>query len=390
MSTTQIPRTLFVEHTGKMGGAEFVLLDLVSDWTETSAVWLLQDGPFRDKLREAGVETLGPPRGVDLENIKRDKSLFHAAPHLGRLAASSLRLAAASREFDLLYANSQKAFILSAVASVLARRTLVWHLHDILTEEHFGRAQIRLVVRLANSLAALVLVPSTQARDAFLAAGGHDSLVHVVPNGVDLPPETRERKVLRADLGVPDGFVFGVFSRLARWKGQHIALQALEALPDAKAVIAGDALFGESDYVAELRTMAQRPSLAGRVLFLGHREDVPLLMRAVDVVVHPSVAAEPFGRTLVEAMLCGTPVIATNAGAAPDILDHGASGLLVPPGDSAALANALRLTTTDAYETSRRVSNGWERARSEYAVARARSMIASLLSKLPAHRPLPR
>ncbi|MFX8692529.1 glycosyltransferase, partial [Acinetobacter baumannii] len=75
-------------------------------------------------------------------------------------------------------------------------------------------------------------------------------------------------------------------------------------------------------YQAELRRLVDHLGLGNRVHFLGRREDVPLLMQAVDAVVHPSVDPEPFGLTLVEAMAVGTPVIASDAGASTEILDH--------------------------------------------------------------------
>ena len=134
---------------------------------------------------------------------------------------------------------------------------------------------------------------------------------------------------------MPPGPLIGVFSRLAPWKGQHIVLQALAGLPGVHGIFAGSALFGEDAYAASLRVLASELGIADRVVFLGQRGDVPALMRAVDIVVHPSVDPEPFGRTLVEAMLARTPVIATDAGAASEILGGGEAGMLVPPGDAA-------------------------------------------------------
>jgi glycosyltransferase involved in cell wall biosynthesis len=78
-----------------------------------------------------------------------------------------------------------------------------------------------------------------------------------------------------------------------------------------------------------------------RVHFLGFRRDIPELLHVVDAVVHTSIAAEPFGRVVVEGMLAGRPVVATRAGGVLEIIDDGRTGLLVPPGDAAALAQVL-------------------------------------------------
>jgi glycosyltransferase involved in cell wall biosynthesis len=120
-------------------------------------------------------------------------------------------------------------------------------------------------------------------------------------------------------------------------------------LPGVHALIVGGALFsGEAPYEAELRARAELPSYAGRVHMLGARDDVPRLIAACDVVVHASVLAEPFGRVLVEAMLAGRPVVATNAGGVPEIVADGDTGVLVPPGDARALAEVLQELRGDA------------------------------------------
>lgn len=340
-----VPRTLFVDHAAQLGGAELILLDIVRAFAGRAAVRMFEDGPLRERLRERGVPVILPADGSAFAGIKRDRSLLRAAPLAAGLLRTALSIARDARAFDLIYANSQKAFVLSAIASVLSRRPLVWHLHDILDRAHFGGPQLHLVVALANRVAAAVLVPSRAVARSFLAAGGRPDLPHLVPNGVTLdqdPVPAAARPALRRALGLPAGFLVGVFSRLAPWKGQDVALRALADLPGAGCVITGDALFGEHAYAAELRRLAASLGVADRVRFLGHRADVPRLMQAVDAVVHPSVAAEPFGRTLVEGMLSRVPVVAAAAGAVPEILDEGRAGVLVPPGDAAALAAALR------------------------------------------------
>ena len=86
---------------------------------------------------------------------------------------------------------------------------------------------------------------------------------------------------------------------------------------------------------------------------LGARSDVQVLMVATDVAVHASVAPEPFGRVIVEAMLAGTPVIATRGGGVGEVVEAGETGLLVPPGDPKALAVAIRTLLADPGEARR-------------------------------------
>ncbi|TLU72537.1 glycosyltransferase [Lichenicoccus roseus] len=380
-------KTMFLTHTGQIGGAEVCLLNVVNGFD--SSVFLFKDGPLRQRLRDLGVHVELPRRQLDLQAVRRDRGILNALPVTGGIVALLGEIRRKAARYDLIYCNSQKSFVLGAIATTLQQRPLLWHLHDILDEAHFGHYQLRLVIRLANWRASQVVAPSRAVAEAFVAVGGRADLVKIVANGVKVSThETgpNSRALLRRQMGLPDGTLFGVFSRLSPWKGQHVALEALALLPGAACIIVGEALFGERDYVAGLRQQVERLGLLGRVHFLGHRDDVALLMRAVDVVVHPSIEPEPFGLTLVEAMFARTPVLASNTGAALDILDSGRFGTLVPPGDVAALAAALsRLLDNNAPEvstTQRQVVEARRHAETHYTADRMVRDIRRLASKL--------
>jgi glycosyltransferase involved in cell wall biosynthesis len=361
-------RVLFVDHTGQIGGAELILLDVVEGRSRSSA-FLFEDGPLGAALAGRKLNLVISKWGRNLSSFRRDSSWFAAVPLAARLVAIVAELARAARSHDIVYANSQKAFVLASIASFFARRPLIWHLHDIISPDHFGFVQRRMQVLLANARAARVIVPSQAAAAAFIEAGGRRDLVEVVPNGLALPPEPRTPAELRQSLDLPTRPLVGVFSRLARWKGQHVLLEALATLPDVGCIIVGDALFGEQAYAAELKQMVLAQGLADRVHFLGHRNDVPKLMMAVDAMVHPSIDPEPFGRTLVEAMLAGVPVIATDAGAAPDILEGGKAGTLVPPNDAPALARAIADVLAKPATFKGQLEYASARAQAQYGVA---------------------
>jgi glycosyltransferase involved in cell wall biosynthesis len=370
---------MFVSHTGKISGAELVLLDVVRAWPGASA-FLFEDGPLGTVLASKGLSVKLSRWGRGLTQIHRDSSVFRVVPFVGRLCAIVLELARESRNFDIVYANSQKAFVLSAIATTVTRRPLVWHLHDIINGAHFGAMQRRLQVALANRRATKVIVPSQAAATAFVEEGGRRDLVEVIANGIDGIPEQQTPVELRHVLRLPDGPLLGVFSRLAPWKGQHIVLHALTKLPGVNCIIAGEALFGEDSYAADLKTTVSELALGDRVHFLGQRSDVPRLMRAVDVVIHPSIDPEPFGRTLVEAMLAGVPVIATNNGAAPDILDQGRAGSLIAPNDPEALVKAIRDVL--AGDLAEQLIYAGTRARTHYGVKQMLDAITKLVGQV--------
>jgi glycosyltransferase involved in cell wall biosynthesis len=376
-------RVLFVDHTGQIGGAELILLDVVAG-RENSSAFLFEDGPLATALTDRKLKLISSKWGRGLSQFRRDSRFLSAAPLAGRLAAIVAEIAQAARSHDVVYANSQKAFVLAAVANVFVRRPLIWHLHDIISPEHFGAMQRRMQVMLANARATRVIVPSRAAAAAFMEAGGKRELLEIVANGLALPPEPRTAAELRQSLGLPAGPLVGVFSRLAAWKGQHVLLEALTELPNVGCIVVGDALFGEQAYAAELKQMVLERGLAGRVRFLGHRSDVPKLMKAVDVMVHPSIDPEPFGRTLVEAMLSGVPVIATNAGAAPDILEGGKAGTLVPPNDAAALGRAISAVLAKPETLDGQLAYASLRAQAQYSVTQMLEAIGLVIGKLQA------
>lgn len=338
------PRTLFVTHSAVLGGGERSLLDLAAQWPAERKLLVLAEGPLAQAAQSRGIPVEVEPLRA-LGQVKRESG----APGLGALAdvaRLSAKVASEARPFDVIHANSQKGFVVAAAAGLLARRPVVWHLRDILSPAHFSANNIRAAVFLANARAAAVIANSEATAAAFREAGGRADLVQVVHNGLDAARfdavTDAEIAARRAELGAGDAFVVAVCARLAPWKGQHVVLAALDVLPAVHGWIIGAALFGEEVYARGLRGHADSLGVADRVRFLGEREDVPALLRAADVVVHSSVEAEPFGRVVVEGMLAGRPVIATDAGGVREILRDGETGWLVPPGDPAALAAAVR------------------------------------------------
>jgi glycosyltransferase involved in cell wall biosynthesis len=178
--------------------------------------------------------------------------------------------------------------------------------------------------------------------------------VITIYNGIDVqsyndcslsPEEARIR------LGLPDKevFVYGTVGRLAETKGQRILLEAFvrvyEKYPKSWLILAGK---GRLEY--ELHSLAVELNIHERVLFLGYRTDVPVVLRACDVFVLPSIA-EGLPGALLEAMATGVPVIASRVGGVPEILNSPDAGTMVSPSSVDELANAMeRLYNMDEVE----------------------------------------
>jgi glycosyltransferase involved in cell wall biosynthesis len=174
----------------------------------------------------------------------------------------------------------------------------------------------------------------------------------------------------------------GLFGRISNWKGQHILLEALSELPGVHGVLVGSPLFGEDIYEQGLRERASNPDLEGRIHFMGFRRDIPALMRAMDIIAHTSIAAEPFGLVIVEGMLAEKPVIATRAGGAMEIIEDGESGVLVTPGSIAELRDAICDLQTNAAKSERLAKAGRKRAEELFSLPTLLRGISSVLEDL--------
>lgn len=363
-------RTLFLNHSATMGGAEFGLLDIVRSVRDSSLVVLLEDGPFRKRLEEAGVAVriieVGAihrvRRGSRAPSVATLAALWRAAREVGEIAA----------DFDVIGANSQKALVVGSIAARRTRTPLLWHLHDIIEPPYFSRLNIKADVVLANQCTDRVIAVSQATADAFVRQGGDPAKVHVVYNGIDAPPDdplapnATER---RAAMGLADVPVVGCFSRIAEWKGQHVLVEAVSPLEGVHVLLVGGALFGEHAYERTLRDLVASLGMTERVHFLGQRDDVPALMQCVDFIVHPSTAPEPFARTLIEAMLTGRAPIASACGGVPELIDSGVNGYLFPPSDAVALREILRHVLVSPSEVQRTAEAARQHAQKNFSQA---------------------
>ena len=173
--------------------------------------------------------------------------------------------------------------------------------------------------------------------------------LRIIPRGIDLrrfDPQTvsPERMIaLAREWRLPDGVpVVMLPGRISRWKGHDVLIDAVRRLGGREllCVFVGPVEPGDN-YVAELEKKIMAAGLGGRVQMVGDCRDMPAAYMLADVVVAPSTQPEAFGRVPVEGQAMGRPVIATDHGGARETVVQGETGLLVPPGDAVALADAL-------------------------------------------------
>jgi glycosyltransferase involved in cell wall biosynthesis len=178
--------------------------------------------------------------------------------------------------------------------------------------------------------------------------GVAEAKLRVIPRGVDprrfdpvLVGAERLDK-LRTAWGLPEGRpIIMLPARVTRWKGQMVLVEAMARLPgESLALLVGDAEERPA-FKAELLARIESLGLQDRVRLLGHANDMPAALLLADVVIHASTDAEAFGRTVIEAQAMARPVIASDLGAPRETVAEGITGWRIPPGDAAALADAI-------------------------------------------------
>lgn len=204
----------------------------------------------------------------------------------------------------------------------------------------------------------LLIANSRKTKEFLIAGGVPQDKIRLIYNGIDInkfDPERFNRTVCKEKLGIAKNQkVITTIGQIYPRKGISFLIKACKRLAFAeshaelkvKLLIVGSDPTPNERNLTFLKSLISRLNLEEKVEFLGYREDIPDILAATDVFVLPSLE-EPFGRVLIEAMAMKVPVVATNVGGIPEIVEDGKSGFLVPPKDPKALAEKLLVLLKD-------------------------------------------
>jgi glycosyltransferase involved in cell wall biosynthesis len=307
---------------------------------------LPEPGPLAGRLAEAGI-------GVDIVRFRGKRP-----EQLPRIAAAELRLVRLVREFrpDVIHAHLIKAILSCRVASAGYRPAL--RVSQVPGTVHLRIPALRWLDRWTVRRDDVVIGSCQAIADAYRAMGARSVAVSYYGCDVHRIDPATPGGPFRAEYGLAPGTpAIGMIAHMYRSrlraftdigvKGHEVFIDAAPliraALPGAALFIIGDELAGDRGYRRALEARAARAG-AG-VIFTGHRTDIPAVLAGLDVLVAPSLE-ESACYAAIEALLMGKGVVASNVGGLPDTIRHGRTGLLVPPGDPAALARAVTTLIT--------------------------------------------
>jgi glycosyltransferase involved in cell wall biosynthesis len=215
-----------------------------------------------------------------------------------------------------------------------------------------------------------------------------------IPNGIPLPPVAEPGADVRAELGIePDQPVIGAVVVLRPQKALEVLLRAAAAIrrrvPEVAVLVVGggDVSHGGTDnpYVRSLHRLSAELGLEGTVRFLGLRDDVPALLKALDVCLLSS-DYEGSPLSVLEYMEASRPVVATRVGGVPDIVQDGVTGVLVEPQDPEGLAGAVVGLLRDPERATAMGRAGRERRLAEFTIEAAVGRVEALYEELCAAR----
>lgn len=363
-----LPRTVvFLTHSAAWSGAEIALFHLVTHFDKARwkpVVVIFEPGVLHEKLQEAGIETRLLRLDTQVSEMRKDAVGARNVLKLSqigimwRFCHALTRLIQRERAV-IVHCNSLKADFLGGVAGKWARVPTLWHIRDRIAPDYLPRAVVLAFPIAMRVLGVRGVAVSDAVRQTLRLPDGWRKQVSVVHDGLPDPD-------LRSEVAQHTTPVVGMLGRLSPWKGQHIFLDAIsmvrERFPNVRFQIVGAALFGEQEYERQIKAQAERLGLENALEWTGFRADAPQLLRQMDVVVHASTTGEPFGQVIVEAMLASKPVVATNGGGVPEIVEEGRTGFLVPMNDASALGAAIISLLEDPVTARRMGQAGRQRA----------------------------
>ena len=393
---------------GTIGGSYFSLLFLVAGLDKTRfspTVVFHKDNNLIPRFRETGATVcVVPPPSPFLFRVPRRSGdgayrLAYPALLLVQRAVNLLkffvidgpRRARLLRRLnvDILHLNNSVVrnhdWMLGAF---LSRRIVVTH------ERGINEQYSRMARFFAKRLAAIICI-SDAVRNSLAKGGIEGPNIVTIYNGIDPQIMTAQqssdsiRRKFRIHAGCP---LVGIVGNIKEWKGQETIIRAWPMIekqyPTAVCMLIGDVSPADLDYKLQLDRLMSDLQIRDKIVFTGYTDDVGSHLAALDIAVHTSVAPEPFGRVLIEAMALRKPLVGAAEGAVPEIIEDGKTGLLFRPGNAKELADCILELLDNPRTAAQMADRGYTRLTEHFHVdtnTRQTETLYALIAQLDGH-----
>lgn len=363
-------KIMYISNFGDVkGGGEISLLTLIRELDRDKYephIILPEPGNMKEKAAKLGTE-------CTVMKIPSLRSLSQWYRFIRESRKFSTFLI--SQDISLVHANTNtNKSIFSGLAARMAKIPCVCHVRIMDSDGYFEKIVLGLFDR--------VITNSNATAKKYMRYKGSMEKVITVHNAVDMedfkpgPPSAEIRAALGAG---PDDILVCNVGFLHEFKGHRYFIEAAHKLRDNNHI--KFAIIGDGPMMEECAALIKKLGVENSVYMAGQRNDVPDIMRSMDILVLSS-NAEHFGRVIIEAMACGKPVIGTRAGGVPEIIDEGVTGLMVPPGNPEAMAEAIVRLAKDKDAIKSMGTMGAMAARERFSAATHAAAIQNIYNSL--------
>ena len=272
-----------------------------------------------------------------------------------------------NNEINLIYCADNLSKLIGGIAGKMSGIKVLAHCHDDFKEDVLG-ITMRIFYLLFLDR---ILTVSEKVRKFFTVNGKISEKAITVYNGIRTDIFNREivSDDIRYKLGLrKDTVIIGSIGILEKDKGQKYLIEAIAILKSEGIDNIVCLICGTGPEETNLKKLVYAKGLSDEVLFLGFRNDIPSVLKILDMIVITSVTIESFSMVAVEAMSMKVPVIATKVGGLPEVVDNGKTGIIVPPGDVGALCNSIRYLIQDPGIRLKMGENGRERVLERFTI----------------------
>lgn len=332
-------RILYIHGGGDViGGIENHILDSLKHHIRFEGhVAIVKDGRFLELIKQNEIKNYVCLNGGKMRNIyKSAKAIINCLKYIRQY------------NIKIVVANGMHSWIYAAIISKISGiKSVCYYTNEI------GRGLDNLINEIG-----LLFTPDIAVANSCYTANSIKNIIKkkievVYPSADDkkiscIDADSSRRLIAKEFNFNPELFVFSVIGRIQVWKGQDVVIKAflkLSARENAVLLIVGDITFEKDrNYYEYLMSISKNNK---SIIFTGHRDDVPAIIKASDAIVHATITAEPFGVVIVESMIARKPVIATSIGGPSELIRNNESGLLYKPGSVEELVKAMSLIQED-------------------------------------------
>lgn len=348
---------LFVSHGAALGGSPISCYNLMTqlDRQQFTPIFVCrEEGPILQRIRSAGITSY----------IVKDKGFW------GLYYINQFLRIIKKENIGIVHLNTLTSYYkYPALAAKLARLPIVWFVRED-PESKRGKRLFPWIRRLAD-----VIVPvSYDTRDKMFP-GGNYIKVKVVHNGIDLHEfRPLPNNVLHNKFNIPGhAKLVGTITSLEERKGVEYLLRAVpivkQRCSNFRIIIIGEDRTQSKNYLAKMKQIIQEEGIEKDVILTGPMHDIPTIMNSLDIFVLPTLW-EGLARTILEALACAKPIVATRVGGNPEQIDDGINGLLVPPKNPEKLAEAIIQLLQDSKKRLKMGQASRLKAKSDFSIKR--------------------